>query len=140
MSLEENKAIARRYWEELWNKEKQAVADEIIAPNFVFYLTASPEPLRGPEGIKRFVSDDHIAYPDLKFTIDEQIAEGDSVATRWTMRGTHLGQWTRFPPTGKQVEFSGITIFRIVDGKIVEGRAFSDVIGLLRQLGVMPTS
>jgi steroid delta-isomerase-like uncharacterized protein len=131
----DNKAIARRFWEEIWNGGDMAAADEIIAPEFDFYLPVAPEPFHGPDSIKKFVAADRVSFPDLHFTIEEQVGEGDSVATRWIMRGTHLGQWATYPPSGKQIHFEGITIFRIRDGQIVSGRAISDALGLVRQLG-----
>jgi len=78
------------------------------------------------------------AFPDVHFTIEDQIAEGDRVVTRWTARGTHQGPLVGIPPTSKQVTMSGIAIYRLVDGKIVEQWGVNDMLGLLQQLGVVP--
>ena len=133
---EENKAIVRRALEEMFGQWNLAVADEIYDKDFVGH--AAPEEIRGPEGIKQFVSMNRSAFPDLQFTIEDQIAEGDKVVTRWTARGTHKGELMGIAPTGKQVAFTGITISRIVDGKAVEGWVNRDALGMLQQLGAVP--
>lgn len=93
--------------------------------------------LRGPEGFKLIVSLTRTGFPDIHVTIDEQIAEGDKVVTRWTAEGTHRGDLWGLPPTGKRAVFTGIGISRIVDGKYAEGRVLMDSLGMMRQLGVI---
>lgn len=139
MAVEQNKRVARRYWDELWNDGKLAVADEIVSPEFTFHLPPPNHPLRGPQDVKGLVVADRTAFPDLRFIVEDEIAEGDQVVYRWTFQGTHRGKWKVFEPTGKEVTFTGATIFRLTDGILVEARAISDALGLLKQLGAIPT-
>jgi len=136
MSAHENKALARRVFEEVWNKGNLAVADEVWANNFVGH--AAPDEIKGPEGVRQFFSVFRSAFPDLQFTIEDQIAEGDKVVTRWTLRGTHEGEFQGIAPTGKQMAMTGITVQRIAGGRIVEGWTNRDALGMLVQLGVVP--
>jgi predicted ester cyclase len=139
MSTESNKAVARRFLEEVFGQGKMSVADEIVAPDHVDrgpgVLPGLPP---GPEGSKMVVTVYRNAFPDIQFTIDEQIAEGDKVVTRWTGYGTHKGELAGIPPTGKSATVTGIGIDRIVNGKIVESWGTFDQFGMLQQLGVIP--
>ncbi len=135
---EENKALARRSIEEIWNKGNLAAADELVAPNHVTHDPAIPNPGRGPEATKQQASMYRTAFPDLQVTIDELIAEGDTVVTRWTVRGTHKGDLMGIAPTGKQVTITGINISRIAGGKAQEDWSNWDTIGMMQQLGVVP--
>jgi len=139
MSTEANKIIARRFFEDIFSQGNLAVADEIIAPD---YLEGGPGAIPGlppgPEGSKMLVMVYRNAFPDIRFTIDEQIAEGDTVMTRWTAHGTHKGELAGIPPTGKSVTVTGVSVDRIVDGKLVAGWSISDQYGMLQQLGVIP--
>ena len=138
-SSEENKAISRRADEELFDRGNLDVADELFAPNFVFHDPASGEDWHGPESVKRYASMMRAAFPDLHYAVEDQIAEGDKVVTRWTIRGTHQGEIEEFgPPTGKQAELQGISIHRIEGGKIVEEWNRYDNLSLLQQLGLVP--
>jgi steroid delta-isomerase-like uncharacterized protein len=116
MSVEEHKAFVRRYVEEPWNKGNVAALDELCAPNFHL------EGLGGVEALKAAITDFRMSFPDLHFTVEEIIAEGDKVAYRWTARGTHQGKYEGIAPTGKTITSTGITIIRLVDGKVVEDR------------------
>ncbi len=139
MSTEENKALVRRFFEEFWNQKNLAAADEQLAANHSDHTSGSPPGLPpGPEGFKYFASAYFTAFPDLHFTIEEMIAEGDTVATRWTSRGTHKGELSGIPATGKSTTSSGITITRIAGGKSIETWTNFDLLGLLQQLGVIP--
>ena len=138
MSVEENKAIARRHFEELWNKGDLAVADEIYAATAIGRDPTGPEHGGYPDYEKQVVLRDRAGFPDEQVTIEEQIAEGDLVVTRWTSRGTHTGDFMGLTPTGKQVTATGVHIHRIVDGKIIEIWAMADYLGFLQQLGVIP--
>lgn len=136
---EANKAIARRFIEEAFNKGNLAVLDEIVAPDHKDLGPGSfPDLPPGPEGSKRLVSVYRNAFPDVHLTIEDQVAEGDKVVTRWTGRGTHKGELTGIPPTGKSTVTTGMGIDRIVNGKIVESWGIFDQLGLLTQLGVVP--
>ena len=113
MSVEENKAIASRAVEELWNKNNLAVVDELYATNFVSH--GLPEVTPDREGYKQFVTISRTALPDFHTTVEDIIAEGDKVVQRFTARGTHKGEFMGIPPTGKKVTITGIAIDRIVE-------------------------
>ena len=136
MSIEENKALLRRLFEEVWNQGNLGTVDELLATDYV--LNDPAQMVRGPEGFKAYVSAFRAAFPDMKATIEDQIAEDDRVAMRFTVHATHKGEFQGIPPTGKQVILSGIDIQRIVGGKIVENWVNLDALGLLQQLGVLP--
>jgi len=136
MSTEENKAVIRRVIEEVWNKGNLAVADEVIANNYVF--DAAGQEFKGPEGLKQAVTIYRTAFPDFHITIDDMVAEGDKVASRFTVRGTHKGDLMGIAPTGKQVTVTGTAFNRLVGGKEVEARASMDQLGMLQQMGVVP--
>jgi steroid delta-isomerase-like uncharacterized protein len=138
MSTEENKALVRR-WEELWNQGNLALADELFAPTFLLHDPSSPFEISGPEGYKQDITRFRSAFPDLQITLEEMVAEGEKVVGRWTARGTHQGPLRSFPPTGTQVTLTGIDIFRIVGGKIVEEWSNADGLGMLQQLGIIPS-
>jgi steroid delta-isomerase-like uncharacterized protein len=137
MSSEQNKMIVRRAVEEPW-KGNLDVVDELTAPDYIGHDPANPEPLRGPEGVKEFISSYRAAFPDARLTVEQQLAEGDLVATRWSGRGTHEGELMGIQPTGKQVTVSGLTISRLKGGKIVEEFQNWDNFGMMQQLGAIP--
>jgi serine phosphatase RsbU (regulator of sigma subunit) len=131
---EENKAIFRRYIEEVWNQTNLELVDEI----FDRYISHQPDGSvleRGPEDVKRFVSEFRAAFPDLRINIDEQIAEGDKVVIRATLRGTHQGEFRGMAPTGKEIEDKGFTDFRFSEeGKVVESwDSYYSQLSLMRQ-------
>ena len=141
MSTEQNKAIARRFLEEVFGQGKLAVVDEIVAPDHVDHGPSTlPGMPTGPEGSKMVVTIYRNAFPDIHFTIDEQIAEGDKVVTRWTGRGTHKGELAGIPATGKSATVTGVGIDRIVNGKIVESWGIFDQFGMMQQLGIIPAA
>ena len=137
MSVEENKAIARRWGEEVWGKGSLAAIDELFATDFVFNY---PPPGVAPdrEAYKQTVTMYHVALPDIQYTVEDMVAEGDKVAVRWTGRGTQKGEFMGIAPTGKPVTITGISILRIAGGKIVEEWTEEDILGVLQQLGVFP--
>jgi steroid delta-isomerase-like uncharacterized protein len=137
MSSEQNKALVRRAFEEPW-KGNLDVLDELLASDYVGHDPASPEPLRGPEGVKEFISTYRAAFSDARVTVEQQLAEGDLVATRWSGRGTHDGELMGIQPTGKQVTVSGLTISKLLGGKIVEEYQNWDTFGMLKQLDAIP--
>jgi steroid delta-isomerase-like uncharacterized protein len=122
-------------FEEGWNKHNLALLDELYA-DCVWYRPDTGE-LKG-EALKQFVASVYAAVPDIRFTIEDQVAEGDKLVTRWSCTGTHQGEFMGLAPTGKQVTTSGVTISRIVEGKFVEVRQETDALGLLQQLGAVP--
>lgn len=138
MSAEENKAIIRRMVEEMFNEGNLDATDDIIARDHVHYDPAMPEEGHGPEDFKQFVSVYRSAFPDLHVEIEDQVAEGDRVATRWTAAGTHEGELAGIAPTGKRVTTPGMEISRIEGGKVAETWENYDMMGLMQQLGVIP--
>ena len=135
MSIEDDKANVRRGFEAV-NQKNLAVFDELLTPDVVFHSASTT--MQGREAYKQFLSMYMTAFPDLQFTIEDMIAEGDTVVVRYTTRGTHQGNFMGIPPTGKQVSGTGIFIDRIVNGKAVEQWINGDDLGLLQQLGVVP--
>lgn len=135
---EQNKTLVRRVIEEVYNQGNLAVADELAASDLRIHMTS--QEIRGREGAKQYVAALRAGFPDLHITIEDQIAEGDRVVTRWTARGTHTGQFHGIPPTAKQVRVAGTDIDRIADGKTVECWSHVDELGMLQQLGAIPGS
>lgn len=133
-----NKQIARRLIDEVWGKRNLDAIDELVSPDYVGHEPTQPKPIRGPAGFREFVGVYLTAFPDGRITIEDQVAEGDRVATRWTGRGTHTGDLMGITPTGKEVTVSGLTIDRLADGKIVESWQLFDALGMLVQLGAIP--
>lgn len=133
----ENKAIARRVIEECFNQGNLALADELYTANYVNH-NAPPGFPQGPEGFKQEAGMYRNAFPDIQITIEEQIAEGDRVVSRWTARGTHQGELMGIPPTNKKATVTGIVIDRIAGGKIVEHWENFDQLGMMQQLGIIP--
>ncbi len=137
---EENKALVRRWFEELFNEGNLEVTDEIIAPNHISHDPSLPDLPLGPEGAKQLVNLYRSAFPDVRLTIEDELADGDKVVTRWVGRGTHQGVLMGVAPTGEQVETTGISIWRIEEGKIVESWANYDTLGMLQQVGALPST
>jgi steroid delta-isomerase-like uncharacterized protein len=135
---EENKALARRWFDDLFNAQNLAVADEIIAPDHVNYDPTLPDIPNGPEGEKYVVNVYRGAFPDAQITIEDQIAEADRVVTRWSGLGTHRMEFMGVAPTGNQVRVTGITINRIAGGKIAESWSQYDALGMMQQIGAIP--
>jgi len=137
MSIEDNKVAVKRFLEEVFNKRNPAYVDASCAPTIIHHgLTPG---LTGIEGTKRAAGMYLAAFPDLHFTFEDLIAEGDKVVVRWTSRGTQQGDLMGIPPTGKQFSTTGIEIYRFEDSKIVEHWLESDALGMLQQLGAVPT-
>jgi steroid delta-isomerase-like uncharacterized protein len=131
---EANKAVSRRVFE-IFNSGDVDVFEEILAPGFVNHDPSAPP---GLEGVKQQVLLYRGAFPDLEVRVEDQIAEGDRVVSRWSARGTHRGDLLGIAPTGKQGTATGITIDRLEGGKIVESWTNWDTLGLLQQLGAVP--
>ena len=140
MSTKEIKALERRLYEEC-NKGKAAalaVVDELCAIDIVYH-SSSGRDIRGIKGYKQHVSEFYGAFPDLHFTIDDMVVEGDKVAVRLTATGTHKGEFRGIAPTNKKVTVWEIQIDRVAGGKFVEGWSRYDTLGLMQQLGLIPT-
>jgi steroid delta-isomerase-like uncharacterized protein len=140
MSAKEIKALERRLYEEC-NKGKaaaMAVIDELYATDLVYHSSTGRD-IRGVKDYKQHVSDMYSAFPDFHFTIDDMVVEGDKVAVRFTATGTHKGEFRGIPPTNKKVTMWEIQIDRVAGGKFVEGWSRYDTLGLMQQLGLIPT-
>jgi steroid delta-isomerase-like uncharacterized protein len=135
---EQNKTAVRRLFDELWNKGNLPVADELIAPGYIHHDASTPDVGRGPESEKKRVTLYRNAFPDLRLTIEDTIAEGETVVARWTCRGAHRGDLSGFAPTGKQFAITGVSVMRFAGGKMVEGYVNWDALGLMQQLGAVP--
>ncbi len=132
MTVGENKALVRRLYEAI-NQRNFDIFDEVLAPNYVH--RSSPEYQFNRQQLKEFtINFGLVAFPDLHVTIDEMIAEDDKVMARWTQRGTHRGPFLDIPPTGKQISYSGINIFQIANGQIVEDTPYWDFNVIVQQL------
>lgn len=138
MSAEENKALIRRYVEEAWNKGNVNIMDELMAEHYARHMAISAPPLTR-EGQKQRILGFRRAFPDLHLTIEDMLAEGEKVSFRLTLRGTHQGEFMRIPPTGKQIAVGAVDVARFEDGKVVEQWGQTDLLGLLQQLGAIPT-
>lgn len=134
MSTEDNRAIVRRFYEELFNRQDLAVLDELVSSDFIHRQPGRV--VRGAEFFDEVKSGAHfLAFPDFHMTIEDMIAEGDKVVTRWTARGTHQGEAMGLPPTGNEVSWTGVNIIRVVNGKLAEDWEELDLLGLMQQLG-----
>jgi steroid delta-isomerase-like uncharacterized protein len=135
-----NKQIVSRYFNEVMSQGKLEVIDEIIAPNFAFRIPTLPDPIRGRDGMKQFVTVLRTAFPDIQFTVERQIFEGNKIASRYSMSATHKGEFLGVPPTGKKVTDIGNDLFHLAGGQIVNIWVSEDALGLLQQLGAIPAS
>jgi steroid delta-isomerase-like uncharacterized protein len=124
--------------EQVWNQRKLELIDEMIASNFVQHEAQAPFPVTGPEGVRQFIKHYLAAFPDLHFTVDDVVAEGQTVVTRWTSTATHTGDLPGIPATGRRISVTGMFSSRVEDGKFVESWSNWDALGLLQQLGVAP--
>ena len=140
MSTEANKSLALRYFNEVFNKGDLKVLEEITGPDFVFTMPTHDEPFRGVDGYKGLVNMLRGCFPDIQFAVEDMVAEGDRVMTRWTARGTHTGipfptVIGEVPAAGNQFHIEGMTWHQIRNGKISQVTANEDSIGLISQLG-----
>jgi steroid delta-isomerase-like uncharacterized protein len=138
MSTEENKAIARRWAEEVWSEGNLGRIEELVLPDYVEHDPAVPEEVRGPEGVRRYIEEFRRAFPDMRLTVEDQVAEGDRVVTRWTARGTHRGEFMGLPASGNRLEMGGMSIDRFSGGRLVESWENYDALGMMRQIGALP--
>jgi steroid delta-isomerase-like uncharacterized protein len=137
---QENSAVIRRWFEEVWNKGRMEAIDEMASPDIVGHGQAQHNTDIGLEQFKPFVVDLRTAFPDMNVVIDQTIEQGDKVAARWTSTMTHKGHFLGFAPTGKKVVITGTSIQRILNGKIVEGWDNWDQLGLMVQIGAVPAA
>ncbi len=137
MSIEANKAVVERYWNELWNDKRGEILDEIAIDPVTFHFPDGQA--HQPPTLHKWFETALVAFPDVHFTVDIMMAEDDLVAARWSYVATNTGEFLGRPGTGKRVIDKGIDIFRIANGKIVEMWVAQDSLGLLQQLGVLPS-
>lgn len=139
--LETNKEIGRRVLLEIWSLGRLDVIDELYAPDYVDHVNRGPEPeeVQGPAGLKAAVTLFRSAFPDLQYAVEDMLAERDLVMTRFSATGTHRGELLGAPPTGRRITYTGIDVNRILDGQIVESWVQYDALGLLQQVGLVPT-
>ncbi len=139
-SPDANNAIAVRFFESVWNKGDFGVLDTLISPDADDHSTVGGQPKteKGSASFRAIVSMFRAGMPDIRLTIDDEVYAGDKVVHRWHLVGTDTGGLMGMPPSGKQLTFSGTTVVRMADGKIVERWANVDELGLLQQLGVVP--
>jgi len=140
MPEQENKALVRRYFEEVRNLRHSGIVSEIFAPDVIVHVDtpAGSEAIRGVSAIRQTLTAYLRAFPDLRFTIEDQLADGERVATRWQARGTHQGELMGVAATGKSIAFGGIDVYRVVDGKIAEVWTSYDRLVVLQQIGAAP--
>ena len=134
MSAEENKAIARRYLATM----DLAELDELTALDFVYHNPGNPEVRTHEERKQKIIIEFTAAFPDLKYDVKDIIAEGDKVALRYSISGTHKGEFMGIPPTNKRVELSSLCMLRLVDGKVAEMWVENNSFVFMQQLGVVP--
>jgi steroid delta-isomerase-like uncharacterized protein len=131
MSLEENKEIQRRVLVEVHSPGKLDLVDELYDENFI----GLPDMTKGIENVKKFISNLLNTFPDIKFTVEDQIAEGDKVFAQWSITATHKGEFMGIAPTGKPIAVSGVTVYKILNGKVVQAWGMIDNLGILQQIG-----
>ncbi len=137
MSTEANKAVARRYFDEFLNQGKWTIGEGLFASNYLSHFPGVPDPLPSNERTNRSMRL-FTAFPDGHFAVEDMVAEGDQVVSRYTFHGTHQGDFQGIPPTGKELIFTGNETHRVVDGRIVEQWSEFDSLGMMRQLGAIP--
>ena len=136
---EENKAVVRRWFEEVWNQGREATIDELFPAEGVAHgLGDSESDVHGPTEFKTFAANIRGSIPNTRIRVEDILSEGDRVAVRVILEGTHTGQGLGVPPTGRRVSIQWIIILRMVDGQIVEAWNSYDQLGLLRQIGALP--
>ncbi len=135
MSIAINKAIVRRYIEQVLNEQRLDLAEEFLAENIEFHGSGIPP---GMEVVEQWLAAFATAFPDGYTTIEDMVAEDDRVVARTTFNGTHQDEMQGIPATGKTISMPGITIFRLDNGKIAEGWLVNDNLGMMQQLGIIP--
>ena len=135
--VEENKELVRRYWAEVWRPGGEAVVAELLAPDERHHWGFGDDTV-GHEAFTERLRGFLAAFPDIRFTVEQIVGEGDLVVSRWTATGTQTGHFFDIAPTGTAVEWTGINVFRIACGRIAESWGQADHLGLRRQLGALP--
>ncbi len=139
MTIEANKAVMQRFTEFI-NTASEKLAAELVSPNAIFHVPRRPEPMRGPDGYLAIIGMMRSGFPDIQWTLEDTVAEADKVAARFTMRGTHQGAFFGVPPTGKKIEVQAMNFYRFSSGQIVEEYGQPDLLGLMQQIGAIPSN
>ena len=137
MTAEANKLVMGRFLEFI-NTASEKLAQELISPDAIFHVPGRPEPMRGPAGYLAIIGMMRSGFPDIQWTLEEMVAEGDKVAARFMMRGTHKGLFFGVSPTGKKIAVQAMNFYRLSGGQFVEERGQPDLLGLLQQIGAVP--
>jgi steroid delta-isomerase-like uncharacterized protein len=137
--MDQDKAVVRRVFEDMFNRKDAAVADQIYTEDHAYHDPSAPGLPKGPGGVKAVLGAFVVAFPDLHMTVEDVIADGNKAVVRWVSRGTNTGSLMGLPATGKQVEVSGTTVYRLSGGKIAESWALWDHMGMMQQMGIIPT-
>jgi len=137
MSAENKKQIMNRFVKFI-NTASEQLAGELISPDAIFYVPGQPEPMRGPAGYLAIIGMMHSGFPDIQWILEDSVTEGNKVAARFIMQGTHQGGFFGIPPTGKSIKVQAINFYRFANGQIVEEYGQPDMLGLLRQIGAVP--
>ncbi|KAE8759535.1 MULTISPECIES: ester cyclase [Paraburkholderia] len=137
MSAESNKLLMSRFVEFI-NTANEVLAEELVDANAIFHAPVSPDPFIGPHGYMEILGMMRSGFPDIQWTLEEMIAENDTVAARFIMRGTHQATFFGVPASGKKIQVQAVNFYRFSNGKIVEERAQPDLLALLQQIGAIP--
>jgi steroid delta-isomerase-like uncharacterized protein len=137
----ENKQLFQHYFDDCANAGNFDLVDEIFAPDYLHHDPANPDPrpVVGPKGVRDHLESLTAGFPDVRFDVDEMVAEGEDIVVRWTATLTHTGDYFGLPPSGKKAKITGMNTWRTANGKAVEGWVNRDDMGLLQQLGVIPS-
>jgi steroid delta-isomerase-like uncharacterized protein len=138
MTIEANKRVMKQFLVFI-NTASETLATELISPDAIFHVPGRPEPLQGPSGYLALIGMMRGGFPDIQWTLEETIAEGEKIAARFTMRGTHQGTFLGAPPTGRKIEVKAMNFYRLSGGQFVEEHGQPDLLGLLQQIGAMPS-
>lgn len=136
--IETNKAVMNRFVEFI-NTASENLAEELISPNAIFYVPGQPEPMKGPVGYLTIIKMMRSGFPDIQWSLEDIVVEGDKVAARFIMRGTHRGSFFGVPPTGKPIVVQAMNFYELSGGQIVGEHGQPDFLGLLQQIGAVPT-
>jgi steroid delta-isomerase-like uncharacterized protein len=137
MSAESNKLLMSRFVEFI-NTANEVLAEELVDANAIFHAPVSPDPFIGPQGYMKILGMMRSGFPDIQWTLEEMVAENDTVAARFIMRGTHQATFFGVPASGKKVQVQAVNFYRFSNGKIVEERGQPDLLALLQQIGAVP--
>jgi steroid delta-isomerase-like uncharacterized protein len=123
---------------EFINTADEKLAAELVSPDALFYVPGSPEPMHGPDGYMAIIGMMRSGFPDIQWTLEEMVSEGDRVAARFTMNGTHKGTFFGVPPTGKPIKVQASNFYKFSNGQIVEEYGQPDTFSLMQQIGAIP--